>query len=269
MRYKKWIHRLTSPSGEWKFKMLDGCDFLCDPYRVIKHYKTCELNPQTTGENLVLGTVYRIVTGGDLDNAHNSLFDALDQKTVMLDQHHLQKFFDTKVSIQPIEDALSAKERNETKQWDELTRPVPNGLVKETAGDETEWEPLPAHSYFGREGGPKHGPSKPARDAAMAPDAKIMVLFLFLIPLELLKRIVEHTHNYARCDFVRPVGATDQNGKARKKCGINDEGARHKTTKGLATVSMTVGYLLAWIGMLIAIGAYKLRKARLIWMEAP
>jgi hypothetical protein len=23
----KWIHRLTSPSGEWKLKMPDGCDF--------------------------------------------------------------------------------------------------------------------------------------------------------------------------------------------------------------------------------------------------
>jgi hypothetical protein len=208
----KWIHRLTSPSGEWKLKMPDGCDFFCDPYKAIKHYKTCELNPQTTGENLVLGTVYRIVTGGDLDNAHNSLVDALAQKTVMLDRRYLK-----------------------IKQWNELTRPVPNGWLEEKAGGETEY-----------------GPTKAARDAAMAPGAKIMDFFLFLFPLELLKTVVEHTNNYAKqCDFDGPVGwATDQNGKVREKkhlmsCNINGKGARHRPTAADYTLRINDGWVSA------------------------
>jgi hypothetical protein len=147
----------------------------------------------------------------------------------MLDPRYLRDYFDTKKSIQPMEDALSTKERNEIKQRDELTKPVPGGWDEESAGEETEWEPPRTHSYLGAQGGPKHGPTQATRDAAMAPGAKIMDIFLLILPEELLQMmVVENTNNYATQDLVHPVGAKDQDGKERKKkwlvpCGRNDD----------------------------------------------
>jgi hypothetical protein len=252
--------------------MPDGCDFFCDPCKAIQHYRGCELNRQKSGENHALGSVYKFVTGKPLVDAHNSLADAKAQMTIVLDDRYMFKYFDTVKSIQPMEDALSAKERNEIKHWDELTRPMPDGWVEEPAGEETEWDPPYKHSYLGPAGGPKHGPTKAARDAAMAPNATIVDLFLLILPLSLMESLATHTNNYATRDWVHPVVAKDQNGIVRKKtrltpCHIDQEGARHRATSDY--VPMTAGYLFAWIGVLIAIGAYKLRKARLIWMSAP
>jgi hypothetical protein len=212
--------------------MPDGCDFFYDPYKAIQHYKSCMLNTRKSGRHsLELADVYQYITGKTLVNAHNSLSDAKAQKTIMLDPRYKEKYFDTIVSIRPIEEALSAKERKVIQQWDELTRPVPKGWVEEPAGEETEWDPPPRYSYFGPNGGSKHGPTKAARDTAMAPGAKIMDLFLFIFPLWLLEMVVDHTNNYATCDFVQ-LGQKTRTERSEKRNGWC---RAVSTTKGLAT----------------------------------
>lgn len=125
----KWIFKLTSQSGRWKLKMPKGCDFFCDPCHAINHYPSCLLHPSKTGKNLTLETIYEHITGSRLEGAHNSLVDARGQKTVLLDSRFLDKFFDTKYSIVPVDKVLKAKEKNEIKQQEELTKEVPNVLT--------------------------------------------------------------------------------------------------------------------------------------------
>jgi hypothetical protein len=76
----------------------------------------------------------------------------------------------------------------------------------------------------------------------MAPNAKIVDLFLFILPLWLLITLTKHTNNYATWDYVRQVGAKDQNGKVRKEkwlvpCERDDKGARHRATSDYGWVS--------------------------------
>ena len=268
----KWIYRLTSPSGIYKFKLPDCFAYFCDPYMAINHYKSCALHPNKTGLNLSLPTVYKFVTGNEMVNAHNSLFDARAQKVVMLDRRFLYAFFDTKVAIVPMEAAMKAKERNEIKQIDELSRPVPEGWVEEDRDKETEWEPPARHAYLGASGGPKHGPTAAIKNVAMKPGAQLVDLLLFIIPVWLLQKIADQTNKYATKDWVRPMEVKDAEGNVRKKrwlipCLPSHPDARHRASADYVTV--TAGYLLAWIGILIIIGAYGLRKARLVWMGSP
>lgn len=214
----KWIWRyLQAPRTE--LAMPTCFKFFLDPLKVIKHYKSCDLNPSKSKlESLESGCVWKFISGENLNGAHDSLVDAKAQTDVVVSKE-FSSFIDRQQPIRLVEDIFLKKERSKMAQRQEPTRPV-HKPWKELQSDEPfSWKPRPEDTYKGPRGGPKHGPTKKMKDAARSGSLADMFLFLAL-PMTILEYIAARTNTYAFDDWVVPTTRLDREGNAMKHPSI-------------------------------------------------
>jgi hypothetical protein len=160
------------------------------------------------------------------------------------------------------------KKQNEANKEQELTRQVPDGWKEDNA---TSYWPPRDLVYSGPHGGPAHGPTS----AIMNHLGSLYSLFTFFFQTELLQHIVTQTEKYGKKDWVVEVPGRTKDGEPSKhvtfrQCSRGTPGARHRVKDSKCWWKPTVGYLLAWLGIVIAKGAYKIdRSPTVFWVNPP
>ena len=259
----QWLFNVTEVSHKGSLKLPKGLSYFMDPCQVISHYKSCPLNEKNRGEvGHALEIVYCFVTGKTtLVNAHDAIVDATAQLEVILDER-FKLFMDKPKSIKLMKDVFTKKAQKKQEQVDELKRKVPPGWTE----DYTTFRiPKTEQTYQGSGGGPDYGPTRQCREAA---NGGLTDLFYFFMPVSLLQKIATSSEHYGRNEWVRPVPTKDKDGKdttkhmfvcceswhpdARKRCGKNDSAGLDLWR------TITIGYILAWLGILMINGAFKI-----------
>jgi len=270
----EWLFRVTEVLYRGALSMPNGLDFFLDPGFVISNYTSCRLNNKHTGLNgygLEMTWCY-VMQQNQLPDAHSSLADCKAQTDIVLDRRFIP-YIDKYNSIVPMSQVWTKKREKAIKQQDELTRPVPAGWTED---DTTNWVPPRSMQYTGPAGGGEGGPSTQiktaiARNNGTSPLAN---LFFFLWPLNLLTMTATNSEKYGRGDWVKETARTDGSGNQRKRpillpCLATDPDRRHRHTDEKSWKTITVGYLLAFLSILMIRGAYGIRCATLFWEHPP
>jgi hypothetical protein len=251
----EWLYRITQ-GVDSVLRMPKRCDFFLDPFNLIRYYTGCKLNQRHSKvTNLSLSCVYKYATGENLDNAHNSLYDAMAQTTILLDER-VKGYWDKSKAIVAVEQIWGKKTESRAKQLDEPTRNVQDPWKAD--GDAETWDPNPNQKYTGHGGGGRMGPSSQVAHACRGSD-NLSSLFLFLFPLYLLRAIAKSSNKYANTDWVVEAKSRDRDGEVKKRrtlkpCKKSDEGARHRAQGQDAKIwKITPGFLIAWLGILYTI----------------
>jgi hypothetical protein len=254
--------------------MPQGLDFFLDPCSVISHNRACRLNNTHTGlKGYGLEMTWcHINNCKELSNAHSSLVDCKAQTDVVLHQDFVP-FIDKHSSIVPMNEVWSTKRKNEINHKDEVTRPVPNGWTED---DSTTWKPGRKRTYTGPQGGGEIGPSHLIKSAIGQSNElnPIVNLFLFLWTEDQLQTIAKMSEKYARGDWVKASARHDEAGNERQRailvhCSSNDPDHRHRHPDEKSWKEITVGYILAFLSILMLRGAYNIRSATLFWESPP
>ena len=92
----KWIWKLTQ-APQSLLNMPHKIKYFLDPYRVMKLYKRCLLNPsKSKTDGLELGTFWKFINGGEnFNGAHDSLVDVKAQTDIVIHPKCVP-FFDRK-----------------------------------------------------------------------------------------------------------------------------------------------------------------------------
>jgi hypothetical protein len=100
----------------------------------------------------------------------------------------------------------------------------------------------------------------------MSPAAQILspMSFLpyFILPLSFFQQVTKMTDKYYYRDWVMEKEQLDRDGNVKKKkilkaCTAETPGARHRARKDTSySFTITVGYVIAWIGLLVLQGAH-------------
>ena len=281
----EWLFRVTEVWHPETLHMPAGLDYFLDPGRVIENYKSCRLHNQHTGlEGYGLEMTWCYIKGEtELQHAHSSLVDCKAQTDVVLDERFLP-FIDRYKSMVPIDTVFVSKRKKAMQREKELSRKVPVGWTEDdttTYNTDTN-QPPRSRRYSGPQGGGESGPSSQVKTAISQdnPISKdplqgaLVNLFLFIWPLWLLKLMANMSEKYARADWVKPLATTDVDGNPRKRpifvpCGPDDPERRHRHNDEKTWKTITVGYVLAFIAILMLRGANGVRCATLFWQEAP
>ena len=104
--------------------------FFMDSMELINYYKTCRFNPSKSKvDNMSLETIFKNVTGNELQNAHCSLTDTKAQTTIVCSKHFIP-FINKKFSIRTIDEILQRKEQLEIKKvWSQHELSSPLNLI--------------------------------------------------------------------------------------------------------------------------------------------
>ena len=206
----QWIFRLTKTT-EYNLKLPERVDHFLDPFYVISHYKTCVLNTsKSKQENTKLATVYQIVAGVPLANAHDALADSKAQLKIVMSAE-FKPFLDRTKSIKLLEEVWSHKVKTAAKTASEPTRAVV--LPWKADSEEEYWKPPKNVLYESAAGGPPSGPSSTALLACRS--SSFWPLFLVLLPMRILIHIVNETNRYAHQDWVVEQHRVDRDGNRK------------------------------------------------------
>ena len=270
----EWLFRVAEVWHPDTLHMPAGLDYFLDPGDVIKNYTTCRLNNKHTGlEGYGLEMTWCYIKGEtQLQNAHSSLVDCKAQTDVVLDERFLP-FIDRYKSIVPMDQVWVTKRQKAIKQRKELSRKVPPGWTEDNT---TTWSPPRNMQYTGPAGGGECGPSTQVKSAIAKLNGldPLINLFLFLWPMALLQQTADNSEKYARADWVKETVRTDPDGHQRKRpilrpCAPDDPDRRHRHPDGRRWISITVGYVLAFLSILMLRGAYGIRSTSLFWEGSP
>jgi hypothetical protein len=270
----EWLFRVTEVDHRGELSMPQGLDFFLDPCFVISHYSSCKLNNVHTGlTGYGLEMTWCHINGCDrLPDAHSSLADCRAQTDVVLHQEFLP-FIDKSFSIVRMEEVWAKKRKKAKKQQEELTRAVPDGWTEDGT---TSWTPSWNRSYKGPEGGGECGPSTHAKAAVANRNGinPLVNLFLSLWSLDLLTTTATFTEKYGRGDWVKKSARNDAAGKERKRpilvpCNPDDPDRRHRHTDENSWKEVTVGFILAFLSILMLRGVYGIRCATMFWESPP
>ena len=249
-------------------------DFSMDPKMVIEHYESCKLNNRFTHlKGYGLGLTWSFIKEKtELVGAHSSLVDAKAQMDVVL-HPHFQPFVDRTKSMVRMEDVWKKKRARRTKVQEELKRPVSRGWTED---NKTEWSLPWTKSAKGPSGCQiEPGPSTKIK-TAIAQDQynnRLLDVFFFLFPFWLLETIATATEKYGQKDWVRPVKSQNADGGERKRptltpCTKDHPEAQHRV-KEEHWRRVTVGYVLAFLAVLLARGAFNVRSPCYFWSRPP
>ena len=99
--------------------------YFMDPLKMIKKWRSCEINPRRSKlESLSLGSVWSYTNGGkSMEGAHDSLVDASAQVDIVLHKSFVP-FINRTEAFAPIENIFGANQLRELKRELELIRPV-------------------------------------------------------------------------------------------------------------------------------------------------
>lgn len=154
----EWIYRLTQTCGA-TLSLPSRVKYFFDPYRGIKNTTGCKLNKKHSGlESYSLSSVYKKVTGKELENAHSSLVDARAQVTIVL-SNNFCRVWKTKSSVQYISEMFTTKQK---KGMDALCEPQREVHKSWSADDKAETWKLSTHYQYlsGSQGGTEAKPSE-------------------------------------------------------------------------------------------------------------
>jgi inhibitor of KinA sporulation pathway (predicted exonuclease) len=268
----KWIYKLCqAPRSSLQFH--HSITYFTDPMSTIKHYKSCQLNREKTNpriESYELGCVWSYLTKKNLNGAHNSLVDVKAQTDIVVSDEFMP-FLDRKHTYRPITNIWSATEQSEMKKKLESVREV-HEPWKELDPEYNSRQHPRRNMYDGPNGGGVRGPSSYITNIMYRPGATLATLFLALIPIFIFEKIVKHTNFYAYEEKVKLVDAYDRDGKLMKKrqfvsCDERDPERRTRTTKKM--FEATIGYVIAWFGIIIYHGAQCPGRKMKYWRKAP
>lgn len=210
----QWIYRLTK-TKEYNLDLPERVDHFMDPYRVIKHYKGCELNPNKSKlSSLALSEVYEHVKGVPLTNAHDSLYDSRAQLEVILHRDYID-YLNKSKSVIELADIWNHKINSAAKVASEPTRPVVNPWKADN--EETHWKP-PTNVLYdeARSGGPPSGPSQRAVDACRE-SSNLFNLFSILFATKIVDKMAEESERYSHNDWIIPADRVDRDGVTTKR----------------------------------------------------
>ena len=177
----KWMWRLTQAPNS-QYHLPPKIKYYIDPYRVIKHYTTCKLNMKHSKlEAYEVGSVWKHITGQNLNGAHDSLIDTKAQTDIII-HPHFALFINRTFTVQTIDEMFSKTQQNEWKKELEPNRPVHKPWKEITKDDNVEWVPPERDSYTGALGGPPAGPSRYIIDVASGTKS-LASIFLAILPL--------------------------------------------------------------------------------------
>ena len=230
-----------------------------DPSKVIQTYKTCKLNHHKTGnDTYALGEVWKKVTKKDeLENAHDAIIDCRAQMDILCSKE-FKAFRNKTNSIKTIAEILSTKEQNELKKDGESVRPVHKPWSELL--NPFSWKPGRRNTYSGPRGSGRAGASA-SITSLISTTSSLAIIFFSFFPLSVFKKITRETKRYAYEDNVEETEVTDRDGKPKKKKRLlptkktRGDGVRKRASKEPVEFDITLGYVIAWIGVLILHGA--------------
>jgi hypothetical protein len=112
-----------------------------DPYKVVKHYTSCQINPT---KSLSLGSIYKYVfdfEGEHIEGAHDSLNDCIAQTSIMLHEYFVP-FVNRNQRIDHIDRIFKSKDVAAWKRNMEPVRPVHDPWMELNEDFNVEWEPV-------------------------------------------------------------------------------------------------------------------------------
>jgi hypothetical protein len=211
----RWLWRhLQAPRSE--LSMPSAIKYFLDPMAVIRHYKSCPLNPsRSKRESLELGDVWAHLFKRNLNGAHDSLVDAKAQQDIVTHPSFLS-FINRKESIRLVSDIFSSAERNKMAKKLEPTRPVHQPWVELEKNLTFQWKPRRQDTYKGGNGAGKQvGPSMAMKDAARK--SGLAKMFFQAFPLAIIDYITMRTNCYAHEDYVVETPRLDREDNVTKK----------------------------------------------------
>jgi hypothetical protein len=191
----KWLWKICqSPNSPCQLP--SKLQYFMDPYKVIKHYTSCRINPTKSKiDSLSLGSIYKyLFDGEDIEGAHNSLNDCNAQTSIMFHEYFVP-FVNRTQSIDHIDKIFKLKDIAEWKRNMEPIRPV-HDPWKELIGDfNVQWEPAWTDHYEGPYGGPKAGPTQHIMNVARSANS-LADVFLAILPLSFFQQVARMTDKY-------------------------------------------------------------------------
>ena len=265
----RWIYKLFQAPRSI-LTLPDNLVFFMDPSIVIKHYSSCQLNTKISKlESYELGTVWKYISKKNLNGAHDSLVDTKAQTDIVTHKHFVPFLNKTK-SYKTIHDIFTATEQSQIKKCMESSRDVHKPWSELNENSES-WKPRHQDTYAGPYGGGNRGPSSKIIEIAQKPTSTLATIFFALFPISIFKAIVKHTDIYAYKAYVKSCSSLDRDGKPMKKkhfvaCNRKDKDARHRASEEF---KITLGYIIAWFGILIYHGALCPNQKMNYWREMP
>ena len=159
--------------------------------------------------------------------------------------------------------------------------PVHSPWIEVTDEDDVKWQPTGSDRYTGNAGRGTVGPSS-AMMQVMCDAKSLACIFLFMVPLSFFEQVSTWTKKFCYKDWVVEKFASDRDGNQKKrrhfvevpaKTGRNiTPGRRHRADKERKQYTVTAGFVLCWVAMLILQGAHfgsDKRSAAKLWRAPP
>ena len=260
----KWIWRLTQATGATE-SMPPKLKYFLDPFRVIKAYPSCRINPEHSGlKSLSLGAVWKHLNNDEtLEGAHNSLVDAKAQSDILF-HPLLITFLDRSKSVVEISKVFNKNQLKDLEKENEPKLPVHEPWFELVPGDGFHWSPPPADEYTGVFGGGAFGPSSTMRQAART--AKdLSALFFLMMPLVFWREVARLSHKYCYTDWVVEKIGKDRDGNKKKMRYFEDvppllvgrtKNKRHRVEEEKQRFKITTGFVLCFMAHLLLQGAH-------------
>jgi len=261
----KWLWRLCQAPNA-THSMPSRLRFYMDPLRMIKKWKSMELNPKKSKlESLSLSSVYRFISGGDcLMGAHDSLVDVGAQSDIILHKYFIP-YLDRTDAICTVENIFGKNKLSEMKRDLEPIRPVHEPWTEQTEDTNVEWIPTERDSHTGARGGGLFGPTS-AVSRIVRTATNLATIFFFILPLLFFEKVAKWSTKYAYEDWVVEKYANDRDGNKKKvrhfeeapEVAAGERRAkrhRHRADKEKEQFTITTGFVICWFACLIMQGA--------------
>ena len=209
----KWLWKLTQAPFT-HLNLLTKIKYFMDPYKVMDHYKTCQLNKKFTKlDSYELGIMWKYIQLPEIKNlngAHDSLVDTKAQTDLFI-HHMFVPFINRSASIQAIDKIFSSTQLNVWTKKMEPVRKVHKPWKEITREEDITWQPDLRDRYTGPEGGGKPGPSQKMIGIARQ-SASLANIFLAILPLTFFGRVAKTTDKYCYKDWVVEKERDDRDG---------------------------------------------------------
>ena len=163
----------------------------------------------------------------------------------------------------------------------EPTRPVHAPWVELTKEHDIKWEPSWQDKYTGPQGGPPAGPTQFIVDIVRSAKG-LANIFFAILPLTFFERVAQLTTKYCYDDWVVQRRKKDSDGNEMKQFyyvqvsplsdGAPTPNRRHRADNKRVRYSITTGFTITWIEILILQGAHfgsDKRTSHKMWQKTP
>ena len=257
----KWLWRLTQAPNS-KQSMSPQLLYFINPYQVIESYASCRIDKKTSKlETYQLGAVWKYldVEHRKFNNALNSRDDVIAHSYVFTHADFIP-FINWSKSVRSINEMFIKLEQSAFWKKMEPLREVHLLWKEVTKENKIKWEPRGLDTYGSAGGGPKCGPSNyilmAARNATTLAD-----IFLSIVPMTVFVKIATMTEKYYYKDWVIHKSVNESRNNPKKwhvliPLDASAPGARCCAANKEKKYSISPGFILAWIAILVINGAH-------------